>query len=301
MRHYFVIEIPEVVRHQAVNVGADDWLASLSDIVSELATSWNITVGTTFPYATEAYVAEAVRDDGELLVLKIHVPREGGFAQSEITTLRLANGDGCVLLVDFDVALGALLLERLGPSLRDLALPIDRRHEILCGVAERMWRPAPDCGLPNGRQKVKTQMESIRSLWEELDHPCSERAVEYALECGIRRSAAHDDETAVLIHGDIHQWNTLQANDRFKLVDPDGGVAEAEFDLGVLMREDPVELIQGDPRDRARYLAMRCGLDAEAIWEWGAVQRVWNGLLCFKDDLQPFGRQMLDAAEVCVE
>ena len=295
-----MIEIPEVVRHQAVNVGADDWLANLNDIVAELATSWNIIVGATFPDATEAYVAEAVRDDGELLVLKIHIPREGGFAQSEITTLRLANGDSCVLLVDYDVTLGALLLERLGPSLRDLALPIDRRHEILCGVAERMWRPAPDCGLPNGRQKVKTQMESIRSLWEELDHPCSERAVEYALECGERRSAAHDDETAVLIHGDIHQWNTLQANDRFKLVDPDGCVAEAEFDLGVLMREDPVELIQGDPRDRARYLAMRCGLDVEAIWEWGAVQRVWNGLLCFKDDLQPFGNQMLDAAEVCV-
>jgi len=146
-----VIEIPEVVRHQAVNVGADDWLANLNDIVAELATSWSIIVGATFPDATEAYVAEAVRDDGELLVLKIHIPREGGFAQSEITTLRLANGDSCVLLVDYDVTLGALLLERLGPSLRDLALPIDRRHEILCCVAERMWRPAPDCGLPNGR------------------------------------------------------------------------------------------------------------------------------------------------------
>ncbi|HUZ40168.1 MAG TPA: hypothetical protein VMU68_02085, partial [Acidimicrobiales bacterium] len=91
-----MFEIPEVVRHQAVNVGADDWLASLSDIVSQLSTSWNITVGTTYPDATEAYVAEAVRDNGELFVLKIHIPREGGFAQSEITTLRIANGDGCV-------------------------------------------------------------------------------------------------------------------------------------------------------------------------------------------------------------
>jgi len=295
-----VIDIPEVVRRQAVAVGADDWLANLGDVVADLASRWNLTVGTTFPDATEAYVAEAVRDDGELLVLKIHIPREGGFAQSEVTTLNLANGDGCVRLVDCDVTLGALLLERLGPSLRDLALPIDLRHEILCGVAERMWRPAPDCGLSNGRQKAMAQMESIRSLWEELDHPCSERAVSYALECGERRSAAHDDERAVLIHGDIHQWNTLQAKDRFKLVDPDGGVAEAEFDLGVLMREDPVELIEGDPKDRARYLALRCGLDMEAIWEWGAIQRVWNGLLCFKDDLQPFGKQMLDAAEVSV-
>ena len=104
-----VFEIPVVIRHQAVKVGADDWLASLSDIVSELATRWNISVGTTFPDSAEAYVAEAFRDDGELLVLKIRIPREGGFAQSEITTLRLANGDGCALLVDHDVTLGALL------------------------------------------------------------------------------------------------------------------------------------------------------------------------------------------------
>jgi len=44
-------------------LGAHDWLASLSDIVSELATRWNIIIGTTFPDATEAYVPEAVRDD----------------------------------------------------------------------------------------------------------------------------------------------------------------------------------------------------------------------------------------------
>ena len=104
-----MIDIPEVVRRQAVAVGADDWLANLGDVVAELATSWNFTIGTTFPNATEAYVAEAFREDGEPLVLKIHISREGGYAESEITTLKLANGDGCALLVDHDVTLGALL------------------------------------------------------------------------------------------------------------------------------------------------------------------------------------------------
>ena len=143
----FVIEIPGVVRRKAFNVGAGDWLENLDDVVAELATRWNITVGATFPDATEAFVAEAMRNNGESLVLKIHIPREGDFAQSEITTLQLANGDGCVPLLEHDVKFGALLLERLGPSLHDLDLPIERRHEILCGVAERMWRPVPECGL----------------------------------------------------------------------------------------------------------------------------------------------------------
>src|SRR5439155_8960831 len=49
---------------------------------------------------------------------------------------------------------------------------------------------------------------------------------------------------------------------------PDGLIAEAEYDLGILMREDPRELLEGDPRSRARWLARRSGLDATAIWEW---------------------------------
>ncbi len=53
--------------------------------------------------------------------------------------------------------------------------------------------------------------------------------------------AAHDDERAVLVHGDVHEWNALQApGGGFKLVDPDGLLAEPEYDLGVVMREDPV-------------------------------------------------------------
>ena len=70
-----------------------------------------------------------------------------------------------------------------------------------------------------------------------------ERAINYALACAARRIEAHDDERAVLVHGDVHQWNALEAGDGFKLVDPDGLLAEAEYDLGVLMREDPVELL----------------------------------------------------------
>jgi streptomycin 6-kinase len=42
----------------------------------------------------------------------------------------------------------------------------------------------------------------------------------------------------------------------FKLVDPDRSLAEPQCDLGVLMREDPVELIRENPRRRAEELAL---------------------------------------------
>jgi streptomycin 6-kinase len=123
--------------------------------------------------------------------------------------------------------------------------------------------------------------------------------VDYALACADRRAAAHDPERAVLVHGDVHQWNALRASDGgFKLVDPDGLLAQPEYDLGILMREDPAELMERDPTSRAVWLAARTGLDAEAIWEWGVVERVSTGLLATQIGLQPVAGLMLQAAEL---
>jgi streptomycin 6-kinase len=272
-------------------------LDALPELVADIEREWGITVGRAYGDGTEAFVAEATLNDATPAVLKLLLPNDRYPATNEITVLRLANGDGCALLLRHDDARGAMLMERLGPSLHDLGLPFGDRQEILCSVAERVWRPAPDCGLPTGADKGRWLVEFIEAMWDETDRPCTERAIDHALASAARRIAAHDDERAVLVHGDVHEWNALQAGDGFKLVDPDGLLVEAEYDLGVLMREDPVELLDGDPHDRAEWLAARCGLDAEAIWEWGVVERVSTGLLCTQIGLQPVGREMLETAD----
>ncbi|MGI8693896.1 MAG: aminoglycoside phosphotransferase family protein [Geodermatophilaceae bacterium] len=288
-----MLDLPETVRRKAVTAGATRWLADLPDIVADLERDWAISIGRTFQDSTEAYVAEAILADGTPAVLKLLVPRAGDAARNEATLLRLAGGSGCVQLLRFDDARGALLLERLGSSLHDLALPTETRHEILCTVAGRVWRPAPGCGLPTGATKGRWLIDHITAAWSNLGEPCSEQTVAQALACAERRIAAHDDERAVL----VHEWNTMQAGASFKLVDPDGLLAEAEYDMGIVMREDPEELMAGHPHDRARWLAQRTGLDATAIWEWGVVERVSTGLIAEAVGLQPIGRQMLAAAD----
>lgn len=294
-----MIDVPPAVRAKARVHGAREWLENLPSLVSTLEHEWSVTVGRAYPDATEAFVAEAVGDDGTAAVLKLMIPREEvQHAAHEITVLRLADGQGCVRLLRADAARGALLLERLGRSLYDVGLPVRRQHEILGTLAQRVWRPAPECGLPTGADKGRWLAEFITATWEELDRPCAERTVAHALSCVDRRIAAHDDERAVLVHGDVHAWNALEAgNGEFKLVDPDGLLAEPEYDLGILMREDPVELMAGDPYERAAWLAHRTGLRAEAIWEWGVAERVSTGLLLTRIDVQPIGRQMLAAAD----
>jgi len=293
-----VLQIPEVVKNKAMNAGASKWLSELPQQLAAIAQSWSITVGRAYTDSTEAFVCEAILEDSTLCVLKLMIPRAGDHALNEIKVLEMVNGEGCVAMLRHDAAVGAMLLERLGPSLHSLGLPITRRHEILCDCVTQVWRAAPDSGLPTGAEKAAWLEDFIITTWEALDHPCQENAIDHALSCVESRTRHHDDERSVLVHGDVHEWNTLQSVDGFKLIDPDGLLAEAEYDLGVLMREDPLELMDGNPFDRALWLADRCQLDATAIWEWGVIERVSTGLLATQVGLQPIGDQMLRVAEI---
>ena len=293
-----MIQLPEVVRQKAYAAGAEGWLDDLPSLVAALEEEWDIAVGDAYPDSTEGFVAKATCADGAPAVLKLIVPRSRDAAAREIASLRLTDGEGCARLLRGDAERGALLVERLGRSLYELALPVGERHEILCATAARVWRPAPAAEFPTGAEKARWLADFIAATWEELNRPCSERAAEYALECAGRRADAHSDERAVLVHGDVHQWNALEAPGGFKLIDPDGLLAEAEYDLGIIMREDPLE---DDPHERARWLAARMGLDETAIWEWGVVERVSTGLLGTRVGMQPVAREMLAVADrICV-
>lgn len=316
------LEIPTVVANKARELGSEAWLDQLPALVADIEQRWRLQVGLPFTDATEALVLAATTEAGTEVVLKLVVPRNGTHqnASAEASVLRLVGGEGCVTLLDADESVGALLLERLGPSLHDLGLPIRARHEILCQTAQRFWRPLPspatglglmdELGLATGpslmtgAEKGRWLIEHITRLREELDRPCSERAVDHAVACAERRITAHDDERSVLVHGDVHEWNVLRTPGPeldYKLIDPDGLLAEPAYDLGIIMREDPLELMAGDPRSRAVNLGRRCGVDPDPIWEWGVVERVSTGLLCAAIDLQPVGRQMLEAADRIAE
>ena len=103
-------------------------------------------------------------------------------------------------------------------------------------------------------------------------------------------------EHAVLVHGDIHDLNALQAADgTFKLVDPGGLRAERACDLGTIIRCNPDA--GDDLHARAKRLAARTGVDATAIWEWGTIHRVIGGLYSRQIGFQPFGDLLLAEAD----
>ncbi len=291
------LDVPDEVRGKVVADGNAAWLDKLPSVVESLVQDWSLTIGGTFRGGHAAFVVEATLADGTAAVLKVGVPgtrRELGF---EATVLRLADGDGCARLLRDDLDRDALLLERLGAAMYDVVPDPAARHDMLCDAAARLWRPVnPDVDLPTGADKAIEYANLLPRLWEEAGRACSRATVEDALACMERRRRAHDDRSAVLVHGDVHDMNALQAADgTFKLVDPGGLRAEPACDLGTIVRCNPDS--GDDLRARAERLAARTGVDATAIWEWGTIYRVTSGLYCRTIGFQPFGDLLLAEAD----
>ena len=301
------IEVPDVVRRTARSHGAVgvQWLRDLPAMVEQLERRWRVSVGSTLAGGTAAYVADATTSDGAHAVVKIAMPAtidgEEVFERS-VLTYALADGRGCARLLAHDDELSALLIERLGRNLDQLALPVARQLEIICETVPQMWVQVPEeTRLPTGAEKAEWLAACIASTWEALGRPCSAETVDMALGFAAERAAAFDPETAVLVHGDAHSWNTLEAGDgTFKLVDPEGLISEPAHDLAVPMRELNEELLAGDAlglgRARAQLLGDLTGVDVKAIWQWGFVERVSSGLYTMQLGHEG-GRDFLEVAD----
>lgn len=302
-----------LVRAKLASLGqaGERWQAELPDLVADLEREWSVTVvGRSLPGGSCSYVTRVRTRDGGEAVLKLAIP-EPDYGH-RIDTIRRAAGRGYVRLLAADVDRRAVLLESLGPSLDRLALPPERTLEILCDTLRVAWQVPPAGPPPHREDRAVGLAELVGRLWEQLDHPCPEPVVAEALACAERRAAAFDPGRCVVVHGDPHPANALRvpaprpgAESGFVLVDPDGVVAAAAYDLGVAVRGWCAEILAA-PEPAAlllgwcRLLAARSGLDATAIWEWGYLERVSSGLYITSFGAEQLGRSFLDAAELLV-
>ena len=278
--------------------------------VHELEQEWQVIVGSSLAGGSEAYVAQARTSDGSKAILKVAIPEFNGntVLANEITALTVVDGHGYVRLLRSDLSRRALLLEPLGMPLLDLGYSIRAQIDIICTTLRESWLPiSSETRLPSGADMAQWLAKFIADLWEHLDRPCSKPALDMALSFTQARVRAFDPESAVLVHGDAHNGNTLQNLSQnaqtptsFKLIDPDGLVAEAAYDLGVLMRVWLDELMT-DPvsigRERCAYLSRLTGADTQAIWQWGFIQCMSTGLLLMRMGQEQSGIQMLKVAE----
>jgi streptomycin 6-kinase len=301
------MNIPDWVRRKALLKGdiGEAWLDDVGEHVARLARDWDFELGTVLDGGTEALVAEVILARSEPAILKILVAGQDP-DRTQIHVLRQANGRGYARLLRADETVNAMLLERLGEQLDRIHLPIDAQIERICATLEAAWSvPSAGLNVPDGAHKAVTLATLITTEWPKLGRPCGESVIDTALEFARRRERAFDPRDVVLAHGDAHAWNTLadpQRAGRFKFVDPDGLVIERAYDLAIPMREWPEALLP-DPvslaRRRCRLLARFTGVDAQAIWEWGFIERVSTGLVLKQLGIEPTASDFLSVADAC--
>lgn len=308
-----IIAIPYLVRQKVEALGEEGsrWLAGLGDLIDELEQAWQVSVvGTSITGGSESYVAQVRASDGSQAILKIVIPESTGntVLANEITALTLANGRGYARLLRSDLARRALLLEPLGRALKDLGYSTRTQIALICTTLQESWiHVSSTSPLPTGADAARSHAQFSANLWEKLARPCSQHALDTALSFAQDRASAFDPQSSVLVHGDAHNGNMLQTisqhsqtHPSFKLIDPDGIIAEAACDLGVLMREWLDELIS-DPvtagRERCAYLSDLTGADTQVIWQWGFMQCMSTGLFLLHLGQVQTGSQMLKVAE----
>jgi streptomycin 6-kinase len=309
--------VPGLVRQRVLHLGqqGERWLAELPDVIAHLERTWSITVGQALAGGTGSYVAPARTAEGGDAILKVAIP-EVGFSD-ELRVLECAQGHGYVRLLAEDREREAMLLEALGPPMASLALPPQQQIALLCQMLHQAWQAPRPAGLvvTPADEKAGQLARMVSRSWEDLGHPCSERVVNEALRYAERRAAAFDLERCIVVHGDPHPWNALQAlaprvgaEAGYVFVDPVGFLADPAYDLGVVLRDWCEQLLAtGSPGAAAalarRYCALlsaQTGIEETAIWEWGFLERVSSGLYCLELGIEELGRPFLQTAEMLI-
>lgn len=300
------LQIPEIVRARALLRGDEGlaWLDGLPALVAGLALDWDLKTGAVLDGGTDALVMSCQTSDHQEVVLKVMMP---GLApgNDQVRALLAFGGRGYVTVFRHDPDRNAILMEKLGPQLSELGLPVAVQIEAICATLGETWLANPDgSGFITGAEKADSLASFIAGLWRDFEGACSQRAVDMAYDFAELRRKAFDPATCVLAHGDAHAANTLVAaadGTRFKFIDPDGLFIERAYDLAIPMREWGEELLAGDPialgRRRCEHLARLTGVLPEPIWQWGFIERVSSGLLLHQLGQHQLAEEFLSVAD----
>jgi streptomycin 6-kinase len=299
--------VPDIVRRRAESEGPAGlvWLAGLDGTLTELGREWGLTIGAAMPGGSTAFVAEATDAAGRTFIIKVPTPASLT-GRHEVTVLAIARGKGYVRLIRQDADRNAMLLERLGTRLDAQDIPFRNKIDIMCATLLEAWMPVPPgFDWVTGAEKANSLAAAMLRLWQALGQPCSQAVLDTALMYCRDRAAAWRPENAVLAHGDPHPANTLEMPEtegrQWKFIDPDGLAIEPAYDLGVLLRAWHEGLsgrhAHDMARSHARHLTSRTQVPAEAIWQWGYIERVSTGLHLMEIGQLDQGREFLAVAE----
>jgi streptomycin 6-kinase len=203
------------------------WLERLPRVIEELQDRWTLTLGKPFEGddVSCSWVAPATRKDGTGAVLKLGMPHME--AAHEIQALQLLNGDPTVRLLESDVELNAMLLERCEPGTALRKRPELEQDIVIAGLLRRFWR-RPASPHPFRPLSVMVEHWAHEAMVAASSWPDQE-LTRAGLQLFEELSRPSSDD--VLLATDLHAGNVLRAQRApWLVIDPKPFVGDRAYD-----------------------------------------------------------------------
>jgi streptomycin 6-kinase len=228
---------------------------SLAERIAACEQRWSITVEARF---TGGLPQNFVAPAGDY-VLKLGKPGDPELT-SEAAALRAWAGQGAVRLVDADLELRALLLERVRPGTNLVELEDESAIAIVIELAQRLHVTPPADVWP--LDEWTSGIERAKAAG--FAPPLIDRAV------SLRAELLASAPAEVLLHGDLHHENVLASGERYVAIDPKGVAGDPAYEPSVFLYNpfDQVDVVKVKRRiDRFGEV-----FDRERVAAWAYVQ-----------------------------
>lgn len=228
------------------------WVDTLPARVARLAARWDLTVVRSLSGGT-SHTLGCHRGGTTPVVLKV-VPEPALVAEEHAALTAWASSPVVVRVLEADLAEGALLLECLEPGTPAWGVSDARVVDLLGGL----HRPAPE-----GFRPLADRIDFMFAMLRRKRPGYYDRAHAAAL------ALAEDPVAPVLLHGDLHPDNVLDAGSRgLVVIDPRPCVGDPAFDAVDFAFDG------GDPRARAE--ALSGSVDGERLLAWCRALSVFS-------------------------
>lgn len=260
------------------------WLDNLPVMLEELTDRWSLCIGPPFDHANVScsWVAAVVRADGTAAILKLGMPHMEG--AHEIQGLRYWNGNPTVQLLEADVDLGAMLLERCQPGDMLRSAPELKQDLVIATLLKRLWRkPASPNGL-HGFRHLSDMLESWRrETLAQAQHWLDAGLVREGLR--LLQALAKPSPTDILLATDLHAGNVLRSErEPWLVIDPKPFIGDPVYDLVQHLHVCEARL-HADPMGMVTRLADLAEVDRERLQLWTFARAAadpradWSNLL----------------------
>jgi streptomycin 6-kinase len=199
---------------------------------------WSLTVDEILTGGKQSFVARVRTGGGASAVLKV----APDIAQ-EVRVLQAASGRGYVALYDDDPALSAALLEPLGENLLTRSPTVEHSIDVLAHMLTVAWSVPTQVGV--ALDTAADLIQLVDDLWAGYGPPAPDALRDRVLD-HLSQLRARSPDKPVLCHGDPHEANAVARETTYVFVDPVGLVGSPAYDLGVVMRCWPEDVLAAD-------------------------------------------------------